>query len=233
MEVARAIFAHTFLNLGGDEAVRARAIAASQYMRRWIEAEIARRTDQGISGDDLMGGLLALSIDKDLVRRTIGGMLVGSIDTTATCVAKIIAVLGDDPKLTRSVIADLDHPERLAGWCWEILRLWPHNPILLRQPIEDVMFGDMLIRAGSTVVVWTQAAMLDPSAFPDPDRLRPDRPVGNYLHFGGGLHVCAGRAVNGFQIPILVGSLLRRGLRKVGKIDWAGPFPDTLPVELA
>jgi len=30
---------------------------------------------------------------KDLVRRTIGGMLVGSIDTTATCVAKIVVVL--------------------------------------------------------------------------------------------------------------------------------------------
>ena len=88
------------------------------------------------------------------------------------------------------------------------------------------------MRAGDEVVLWTQAAMQDPSAFPDPGTLRPDRPASAYLHFGGGLHPCAGRVVNAFQIPVLVAALVRRGVRSVGKVAWAGPFPAHLPVRI-
>jgi cytochrome P450 len=60
--------------------------------------------------------------------------------------------------------------------------------------------------------------------------LNPTRPTRPYLHFGGGLHPCAGRDINAFQIPLLVGRLVRRGVKSVGTISWAGPFPDHLPV---
>jgi cytochrome P450 len=235
MDVARAVFAHTFLNLTNDEVIRQRALRAAALMKSWIDAEIAARM-AGKPGNDLLGALLHVqgdTPDLTLVQRSIGGMLVGSIDTTATCVAKIMAVVASDAKLSAMMTADLDDPARLAGWCWEALRRWPHNPVLLRSPTEDTMFGKKRIKAGARVFVWIQAAMLDAAAFPDPHRLRPDRPIAAYLHFGGGLHVCAGRAVNGFQIPILVGALLRRGVHKVGKIGWAGPFPDHLEVEFA
>jgi cytochrome P450 len=100
----------------------------------------------------------------------------------------------------------------------------------LRQAVAPTTLNGLEIKAGDRVVAWTQAAMLDPSAFPDPRRMRPDRPMGNYLHFGGALHVCAGRSVNGYQIPTLVGVLLKRGISSSGKIKWAGPFPDKLMV---
>lgn len=235
MEVARAVFAHTFLNLGNDKTIRERAIRASKLMAAWISAEIDRRIAAKETGADLIGGMLEIlgaNPDVDLIRRSIGGMLVGSIDTTASTVAKIMSVIVQDAALAKAIAVDLDDPKKVAGWCWEALRRWPHNPILLRETVADTIFGDSLIKAGSTVVLWTQAAMLDPSVFPDPERLRPDRPVAKYFHFGGALHVCAGRAVNGFQIPILVGALLRRGVRGLGKMDWAGPFPDSLPAEL-
>jgi cytochrome P450 len=74
--------------------------------------------------------------------------------------------------------------------------------------------------------------MLDAEAFPDPQYLRPDRPPAAYLHFGGGLHPCAGRTVNAFQIPALVGALMRRGIKSVGRMQWAGAFPAHLPVRL-
>jgi hypothetical protein len=50
------------------------------------------------------------------------------------------------------------------------------------------------------------------------------------LHFGGGLHPCVGRAINEFQIPLLVGRLVARGIDRVGRVKWAGPFPDWLDV---
>lgn len=233
MDVARAIFGHIFLNIGGDEAVERRALDAAKLMEAWFKNEIERRRASGELGTDMMGALMrGKQLDDDGVRRTLGGMLVGSIDTTATCVAKIVAMIAADRALAANVAADLDDPVRLAGWCREALRRWPHNPILLRKAAMDTRLADVDIRTGDQIVVWTQAAMLDTAAFPEPHRLRPDRPPAAYLHFGGGLHPCAGRAVNAFQIPALVGALVRAGIVSAGAVQWAGPFPDHLTVKL-
>jgi cytochrome P450 len=233
MEVARAIFAHTFLNLSGDKAIEKRAVKASHLMQAWLMDEIDRRISTGELGRDMMGALLSgqSPIDRELARRTLGGMFVGSIDTTATCVAKIIFTVSKDKRLTEAMAADVDDLERMRGWCWEALRRWPHNPILLRQAATATSLGGVEIQAGDRVVAWTQAAMQDASAFPDPARLSPDRPQEAYLHFGGALHACAGRSINGFQIPLLVAALVRRGITSVGNITWAGPFPDRFIVK--
>jgi cytochrome P450 len=233
LDVARAIFAHTFLNLSGDDSVRARAIKASALMRAWLGEEIAERVRSGKLGDDLMGVLLRQgALDADAIRRTLGGMLVGAIDTTATAFAKVLVMLGRDPGLRAKVVRDLDNASALVGWCRDILRRWPHNPIVIRQAATDTALAGVAVPAGARVVAWTQAAMFDEQAFPDAATVRPDRPPSAYLHFGGGLHPCAGRAINDRQIPMLVGKLLRRGLARVGPVGWAGPFPAKVPVAL-
>ena len=232
MEVTRAIFAHTFLNLTNDKTIEKRALIAAGYMRSWFLDEIGRRRASGNLGTDMMGRLLHDRVlDDDGVRRTLGGMLVGSIDTTASCVAKIVWVISRDRVLAQRMAADVNDSARFAGWCREALRLWPHNPLVLRQTVAATKLGDLDIRAGDQVIAWTQAAMRDTSAFPEPGELRPDRPAAAYLHFGGGLHPCAGRAVNAFQIPLLVGALLKRGIKSVGPVQWAGPFPDHLALK--
>ena len=230
-DVARSIFAHTFLNVSGDETVRDRALRAAELMRKWFDEEIARRRAAGEPGSDMMGFLLRdTAIGSDLIRRTLGGMLVGSIDTTATAVAKIVAVIGKNAELAAAITADVDDEARLAGWCREALRRWPHNPVLLRRSAVDTTLDGKAISAGDDIILWTHAAMFDETAFPEPLAMRPDRTASSYLHFGGGLHPCAGRAVNAFQIPLLVGALIRRGVRSVGGVEWAGPFPDRLIV---
>jgi cytochrome P450 len=231
MDVARAIFGHVFLNLSDDETIRQRAIRAAALMEAWFKEEIARRRASGDFGNDMMGALMkAGTLDDEGVRRTLGGMLVGSIDTTASSVAKIMATIAKDATLAKNVATDVDDPARLAGWCREALRRWPHNPIVLRKAAAATSLADVEIHQGDRIFAWTQAAMLDAEVFPDPQYLRPDRPPAAYLHFGGGLHPCAGRAVNAFQIPALVGALVRRGIKSVGAIKWAGPFPAHLPL---
>jgi cytochrome P450 len=228
-EVVRSVFGHTFLNIANDEAIRTRAIKAGTYMGRWFAEEIARRRKSGTPGDDLMGQLLRQAVlDDEGARRTLGGMLVGSIDTTATCVAKIVTTIGRDPGLAANLRRDVDDLVRLYGWCNEALRRWPHNPVVLRRAQTDTSLGGRPIKAGTDVIAWTQAAMLDESVFPEPARLRPDRDAAAYLHLGGGLHPCSGRPVNRFQIPLLVAGLVRRDLIRVGGIGWAGPFPNRL-----
>jgi cytochrome P450 len=233
MEVVRSVFAHTFLNQSDDEKVRERGIEAGRYMGRWLADEIARRRSAGDLGEDMMGALLSQGqLDDDGVRRTLGGMLVGSIDTTATCVAKILKVAGADPELRFAMRRDRDDPARMDGWCNEALRRWPHNPIVIRKAECDANLGGRDVAAGDGVIAWTHAAMHDADVFPDPLRLRPDRDPSFYLHLGGGLHPCAGRPVNRFQIPMLVGALLGRDPIRIGRIGWAGPFPHRLDVTL-
>jgi cytochrome P450 len=232
MDVARAVFAHIFLNLSGDKVVEARALKAAKLMRDWLSTEIARRRATGDFGTDMMGALLGgKMLDDDGVRRTLGGMLVGSIDTTASSVAKIVAMISKERALADGIAADVDDEPRLAGWCREALRRWPHNPILLRTAAASTRLADVDIQEGDQVIAWTQAAMMDSEAFPNPQRLRPDRPSVAYFHFGGGLHPCAGRVVNAFQIPLLVGALVRRGIKSTGPVQWAGPFPNHLNVQ--
>lgn len=231
-DVARAIFNHTFLNIGGDKAVEARALRAAAAMKDWFAVEIAARRASGDLGDDMMGGLMRQGVvDDDGVRRTLGGMLVGSIDTTAGAVARILSVIEGDPILRAQFAATTSNNQRYA-FCLEALRCWPHNPIVVRTAAAAGTLNGTAYAAGDTIIVWTQAAMQDNSAFPEPRRMRADRDVRDYMHFGGALHACAGRAVNAWQIPLLVGALVDRNFRIAGRMEWAGPFPDKLPVTL-
>jgi len=232
-EVARAIFAHTFLNLGNDKAIRDRAMRAAPLMKAWFEDEIARRLKAADPGDDFMGQLLRQGLlDADGVRRTLGGMLVGSIDTTVTCVSNILDIVFRNDGLRAAFRSELAAGRSGYGLCLEALRLLPHNPIVLRQADTATSLAGRTVEPNARVVAWTQAAMRDAAAFPEPDRLYPDRPPEAYLHFSAGLHPCAGRAVNAFQLPILVGALIAAGAVRAGKTRFAGPFPDRLPVRL-
>jgi cytochrome P450 len=230
MDAARAIFGNSFLNVSGDKAMTDRALAAASALSDWFDAEIARRHAAHIFGSDMMGSLLAAGASDDLTRRTLGGMLVGSIDTTATCVAKVISVLMRDRRLLARVSADTNNLDLMWGWCNEALRRWAHGPLLLRKAACDTSLGGVDVKAGDDMLLLTQAAMFDEAAFPVPRAMRPDRPLAPYLHFGGGLHPCAGRGVNAWQIPLLVAGLLDRNPTGLKRMVWAGPFPAHLPI---
>lgn len=235
LRVTRAVFAHTFLNISNDATIRETAIAAGVELAAWIDADIARRRADGSAGPaDLLGELMVQApqsgFTDDDIRRNLAGMLVGAIDTTATAVANIVAEIGNDPSVARNMAADVGDPERLAGWCWELLRRHPHNPLLLRKTAVDTAIAGKAVAADTTIVALTLAAMNDPAAFPDPDRVDPGRPPDRYLHLGAGLHQCAGRAVNAFQIPMMVGALMQRRPTRFGALRMRGAFPDRLVV---
>lgn len=238
MRVIRAVFQHTFLNLTGDEEVRQRALAASEELRQWFMDEIARRHSHDLRIDDVTGRLLALrgtnpdALDDDGVRRNVAGLLVGAIDTTATAVAKIIRMASADDAVLARVERAIDDPPRMIGWCNELLRLWTHNPVLLRHAAADVSVGGKNIPAGTMVVAYTQAAMFDADHFANPNQLDPTRATALYRHFGGGLHPCSGRAVNDVQIPELVRRVVKRGILRVERPRYDGPFIDELIVTL-
>jgi cytochrome P450/glutathione S-transferase len=239
MRAARWIFQHTFLNVQGNEEVRNKALSASKDLRSWTLAEIARRKS-GMNGkNDLMSALLVQQsenleeLDDDGIRRTLMGMLVGAVDTTATAVAHCALVLLSDSDLKRSALADVNNSEKFLGWCWEALRFYPHNDLLLRQASAGTKIAGKEFKRDTTVVLNTLGAMHDSKAFPFPRRANPERSLKNYLHFGGGLHPCAGRAINAVQVPELVRQLLLHGASMPKTERFDGPFIDELLVRVS
>jgi cytochrome P450 len=236
---ARASFEHLFLNLSDDEKIRTHALAAAEPLKQWLSDEIEQVSSKKKPGVGLIGALLARrdasdpdALDDEGVRRTVSGLLIGSIDTTATTVGHIMKVLLEDQELLARVREDLDDPVRLRGWCWEALRFWPHNPILLRKARAGTQIGGKTLKRDATVYAVSLSAMQDPSAFPDPGKLDPGRSMDRYLHFGGGLHPCAGRAVNAIQIPELIRQLIVFGAAEPSTPQFEGPFLDQLVVRL-
>ena len=236
LRVARAVFHETFLNLGDDEKIRNVGVAAGQELTAWIAAERAARLKQGVLGNDVLGCLLGMERDGVVsdgdVSYIVAGMLVGSIDTTATAVSNIMVEILSDWRLAEGVMRDLDDRRRLYGWCWEALRRRPHNPIVIRQAVEGASAAGVPIAAGTRVFAFTLAAMQDERAFDQPATLNPDRPPHLYMHFGRGMHECAGRDVNALQIPALVRALMLFNPTGAPKVKNAGPFPDTFVVRI-
>jgi cytochrome P450 len=236
LRVCRALFHYSFLNQSNDQSVAARARRAAAEMRGWVSDEIARRRREHLDIDDVLGRLMAepsrgdVAWDDEAARRNLTGLLVGAIDTTSTTVPRIVYVLGSDPALLARVERDVNDRSRMLGWCSEALRSWPSAPLLFRRTSQATVIGGRAIPPDTVVGAFTQAAMHDPSAFPQSMDLDPTRPPSHYMNFGGGLHPCAGRGINDVQLPELVSQLVSRGIAHVAQPRFVGPFIDELVV---
>ena len=236
LRVARAVFHETFLNITDDEKIKNTGVAAGQELKAWITAEREVRLQSGQLGKDVLGRLLekerAGALNNAQVGHVLAGLLVGAIDTTATAVSNIVVEILSDWGLAENIRRDLHDHRRLSGWCWEALRRRPHNPVLFREAVEGATVAGEPVAAGTRVVAFTLAAMQDDRVFNSPETLDPDRPPHLYMHFGRGMHQCAGRDVNAVQIPALIAALMRFNPSGRVRVKNAGPFPDEFFVRI-
>jgi cytochrome P450 len=253
MHWMRTIFYETFLNVGNDKAVRAEGVRSGLALHRHMDEVIATRKAQVATGapapDDLLTRLVRMQADPGTalsdegVRRNVGGVIVGAVDTTSKAVAHALdqLLLRPDHLQAAQAAALAGDIERVAAFAFEALRFNPINPILARHVARDTTLAagtkwERRLPAGRTVYVGILPAMFDPRVFERPGDFRVDRDPGSYVHFGAGLHTCYGRHVNLIQIPELLAALLRLGsLRRAGgpsgSIRYDGPFPDQFVVE--
>ena len=204
-------------------------------------------TNAGGNGD-VLGRLLAFQdstrpwLDDNAVRRNLGGVIVGAVDTTSKFVTLAIDELLRRPTALAEARAaalggDIDAVRRYA---WEAVRFNPHHPFQARFCAQDAQIAagqhrSKNIPAGSSVYAATLSAMFDPAVFKSPGEFNANRNT-EYLHFGYGMHACFGRYINGVQIPELIAALLRlpnlrRAAGSAGKILYDGPFPNRLVLE--
>jgi cytochrome P450 len=244
MSWARAGFREFFINLLDNPAVRAPAVAAGDEMRQRLDALLAgRRAAVDDHRDDVMARLLRLQragdfagLDDDTLCRTLGGLIIGMVETTSQAAVHALLMLFSQPKAlaaaaTAAMADDDDALERLV---FEALRFRPINPMVARVAKQDYTLGAghphrVLIRKDTTVFALTWSAMFDPRVLDAPETFRADRPDHHYMHFATGRHACFGRYISRIQIPQILKPLLKLpGLHPAGAPEFDGTFPETL-----
>ena len=135
------------------------------------------------------------------------------------CVARVRreleAVLGDRA-LTHADVMKLEYTTQVIQ---ESLRLYPPFWMIDRMAVEDDRVGDIVIPAGSMVIVYVYGAHHAPGQWPDPETFDTDRFLKGqdklrtpftYLPFGGGPRTCIGNNYAMLQILMILSDLLRR-----------------------
>jgi cytochrome P450/glutathione S-transferase len=248
MRWMRDIFRHLFTNVGSDPDVYRDFLRSGEELRQHMDRVIAARKarlNDADQPDDVLGRLLSLQnaqhpwLDDRSVRRNLGGLIVGAVDTTSKFVALAIDELLRRPAALEGArrAAMSGEIDTVRNYAYEAVRFNPHHPVQARfcKHETEIAAGTERARkipAGTSVFVATLSAMFDPEVFIEPKVFRAGREV-EYLHFGYGMHRCFGRAINGVQIPELVAALvrlpnLRRAQGPTGRLAWDGPFPGQL-----
>lgn len=181
-------------------------------LEAYLAEVVAERRRQ--PADDLLGALVAARDNDDrlsedeLVNLGIG-LLIAGHETTANQIANFTYVLLSEPRhweLLRS------RPELVPDAIEELLRYVQlgSGGSFARVATEDVVLGDVTVRAGESVIVNTQAANRDESVFDRSEELDLTRNNNPHMAFGHGIHHCLGAQLARLELQVALGSLLQR-----------------------
>lgn len=222
---------------------------ASQELAAYLGGLLQRRGAALKAGQDLSdpaSRLMKLSLsgavnfDMQRVARNVGGLLIGTVETTSNTVVNAI-----DTLLSREEMHDTLHKLALKEdttefdqYVFEALRFNPAFPYLFRQCEQPVVLSEGTsfareIKPGTIVLALTGSAMFDEHIFSDGDRFVPGRSETNTFHFGYGMHECLGIHIGKVMVPEIVRQLFRqKSLRANGAVEYKeGPFPEHFPVK--
>jgi cytochrome P450 len=217
--------------------IEAAIVALSEYVRSLLSD---RRRHLG---DDLISSLILAEQDGDrLTEDELHSLVLQLVwtgqDTVALQLGRGLVALAQHPDQWRLLA---EQPELAPRAVEEIVRWTPQSRSPMRYPINDLVYRDLALPAGTMVLISTVSAQRDPRAFTDPERLdiaavRKTR----LLAFGGGIHSCLGAAAARMEMAEALLALTRRlGPPSIaGEVVWRPPMarihgPDVLPVRFA
>lgn len=137
------------------------------------------------------------------------GLLIAGHETTASQLTNLLYVLLTHPPHWNHL---LQQPDILPTAIEELLRFVPLGATngMPRVASKDIRLGDVLIRAGETVLLARPAANRDETIFTDPDTLTLDRTDNPHLTFGYGTHHCLGAHLARMELQVAIATLLTR-----------------------
>ena len=201
-----------------------------RLLRSYVTELVADKRSSPTDGDLLSALIAARDEDDALTEPELVAltqqMLFAGHEPTMNLIGNGMISLFANPSQLSSLRAD---PSLLPAAIEELLRY--DGPTARSSPhytLVDVPVGDVMIPAGSVVIIGIASANRDPHQFPDPDRLDVTR-APQHLAFGHGLHRCLGAALARTEGRIAIGTLLRRypTLRPtvpLDELEWL-PFP--------
>jgi Dyp-type peroxidase family len=235
----RMSFLQIFVNMAGARELIAPAERAAREFLRHIDDLIfaARSRASADPPRNLLEALVRLPVDLTdapdphrHARLLLAEFTAGAVETLNAALSHAIEyVLDHKPVLVQvlrthlnagplplhELIARLSDQD-LDRLIYEILRFDPMGALAFRTcSAPGATIDGQPIAPGTTVCLVAAAAMLDPAAFPSPAEIRFDRPVGSYLHFGGGMHACAGQTITTPIVFPIAMPLLREMFRAI------------------
>ncbi|NUP47619.1 MAG: cytochrome P450, partial [Catenulispora sp.] len=171
-------------------------------------------TKRAHPGQDLIDDLIAARDGADKLTEhelltMITGLIAAGNETTSTALSRALAeLLTDDRKLWNHLHT---HPTQIPQAVDELLRYTGlSNSTLLRIATEDVPLPSGTVKAGQAVAIPSNAALRDPTAYPNPDTIDFTRTQPPTLIFGGGPHYCLGAHLAKAELTIALTTLLTR-----------------------
>lgn len=200
---------------------------------RLLDAEIRRRREEGAEDrGDVLSMLLAARTEEGeplpdaVVRDQLITLLVAGHETTATALAWAVERIARHPELQARLAAEaLDgRHELIDATVKETLRLRPVLPLFVREALQPVQIGGYEHPAGTLLAGATIALHRNRSVYPDADRFRPERFLGEdapgtyaWTPFGGGVRRCLGASFALLEMRCVLSALLaERRLEPVG-----------------
>jgi cytochrome P450 len=195
------------LNPLAVDAADAAAVQIQSYLHELVRVRRAR------PADDLISALVAVEDDEhqlgeeELVTMAALILAAGFETTTGLLANGFLTLLGAPHQAGRL----RREPALAKPAIEELLRYDAPVQILYgRTATEDMIVGDLPVRAGCRLINLLGAANRDPRQFSEPDELRLDRDEGPGLSFGGGIHHCLGAALARLEAQVMLPALLGR-----------------------
>jgi cytochrome P450 family 110 len=199
---------------------------------------IARaRLEHGDEGEDVLSMLLQARdeaggrLDDEEIRDELRTLLFAGHETTSIALCWAVDAVGRHPAVAERLAEELaslpDHhaggasPEAIAALpyleavCNESLRLYPIITEVLRGLHEPLELGGYSLAPPTVVAASILGVHMNPELYPEPEAFRPERFLARkygpheHLPFGGGHRRCIGAAFAGFELRVVLGTLLR------------------------
>ena len=192
------------------------AQAAQREFKNYVRAHLASRSAN--PGDGFISLSLAALADGTMnEEETLNNvaMLISGSRTTLTLLGNGLLTLLQHPAQFEKLRADRS---LMRSAIEEMLRYEPGSSLIPRAGVEDFQCGDVRIPAGALAIGLVGAINRDPARFDDPDAFDIARQPNFQSAFGGGAHICIGKALARMTAQVAFTALMDR----FSRIELAG-----------
>jgi cytochrome P450 len=140
-------------------------------------------------------------------RSLIIDFVAPALDTTILATTHLLWILGCTPAAWDQIRSDPSLAERAVT---ENVRIASPIRGFTRTVFEDTAVDGVELARGSRVVLLFGAANLDETAFPEPEKLKLDRPSPVQLGWGHGPHTCVGLHLAKLEMSALMRAMIPR-----------------------